>query len=155
MNRTNTIVIVVVAILVVVGGIVFATHKSASPAASTSPAANSNAAATTPPASGSSPAPATSASSDASADVTLHYTASGFSPASITVPAGHKFIVKNDSSATIQVDSDPHPQHTDNTQLNIGAIAPGSTGSATLTRTGTWGIHNHLNPSMRGTVVVQ
>jgi plastocyanin len=153
MNRTGTVIIVVIAILVVVGGIVLATHKSGSPAATSSPAANSNAAATTPPAANSSPTASTA--TDSATDVTLHYTASGFSPSTITVPTGHKLIVKNDSSATIQVDSNPHPQHTDDTQLNIGTISPGATGSATLTRAGSWGIHNHLDPAMLGTVVVK
>jgi plastocyanin len=151
MNRTGTIVVIAIAILVVAGGLLFATHNSTAPASSsTSPATNSNA--TTSPSSAASSSPSAAATA---ADVTLHYTASGFSPASVTVPAGHKLIVKNDSSATIQVDSDPHPQHTDNPQLNIGTISPGASSSVTLTRTGTWGIHNHLDPAVRGTVVVQ
>ena len=90
-----------------------------------------------------------------SAATTITYDNSGFHPSSVTVKSGTKVTFKNGSSSTIQVDSDPHPEHTDNTELNVGTISPGSTGSATLTTKGTWGIHNHLDASMRGTIVVE
>jgi plastocyanin len=80
---------------------------------------------------------------------------SGFSPAVITVKSGGSLTFKNSSNATIQVDSNPHPEHTDNPELNVGVISPGGSKSVTLTRTGTWTIHNHLDPSHQATVVVQ
>jgi plastocyanin len=79
----------------------------------------------------------------------------GFSPKTINVTAGGNLTFKNTSSATIQVDSDPHPQHTDNPELNVGQIVPGQTVTITVAKTGTWGIHNHLEPSMKATVVVK
>jgi hypothetical protein len=85
----------------------------------------------------------------------MTYTTSGFSPATVTVKAGSQFTVKNTSSSPIQVDSNPHPVHTDNPQLNIGVINPGASASVVLTKTGTWGIHNHLDPSVMAHVVVQ
>lgn len=94
--------------------------------------------------------PATGAQTNA-----VEYTDTGFSPATTTVKAGTTVTFKNSSSSALQLDSDPHPAHTDNTELNVGAIAPGQTQSVTLNTKGTWGYHNHLNPSDKGKVIVE
>ncbi len=73
----------------------------------------------------------------------------------ITVNSGDTVTFRNDTSNEIQVDSNPHPTHTDNTQLNIGPIEPGQSKTVTLTNKGTWGFHNHLNPSDHGSITVQ
>jgi len=61
----------------------------------------------------------------------------------------------NNSAVAIQLQSNPHPLHTDNSELNIGTIAPDQSKTATLTKTGTFGFHNHLNPSERGTITIR
>src|SRR5262245_1320536 len=53
------------------------------------------------------------------------YTDEGFQPAELTVKAGTTVTVKNNASDSLQFDSDPHPQHTDNVELNVGFIAKG------------------------------
>lgn len=63
--------------------------------------------------------------------------------------------VRNDSSSALDFDSDPHPVHTDNPQLNAGPIEPGQSKTVTLTNKGTWGFHNHDAPSEHGTITVQ
>lgn len=79
----------------------------------------------------------------------------GFSPSTTTVQAGSTVTFKNDSSRAIQVQSDPHPAHTDNPELNVGTIDAGSSKTITVTTVGDWGFHNHLNPSETGRITVQ
>lgn len=86
---------------------------------------------------------------------TITYTSGSFSPATLTVKSGDTVTLINKSNDTIQFDSNPHPVHTDNTELNVGAVGPGETKTFTLTKKGTWGYHNHLESSERGTIVVE
>jgi len=83
------------------------------------------------------------------------YTDSGFSPAQVSVKAGDTVTFKNDSKSNIQVNSAPHPAHTQFPELNIGSIAPGESKTVTFTTAGTKKYHNHLNPSQNGTIVVE
>jgi len=90
---------------------------------------------------------------------TVTFSDSGVSPATVTIKSGQAVKWVNSSSATIQVASDPHPTHTDNRELTNGqstvALSPGASATVTLVKMGSWGYHNHLNPSVRGKVVVQ
>jgi plastocyanin len=99
--------------------------------------------------------PAASTSQAESASVTMTYNQNGFSPVSVTIKSGQTVTLTNNSSRTIQVDSNPHPAHTDDTDLNIGRIDPGQGKTATLTKMGTFGIHNHLNPSDTAQITIQ
>ncbi len=83
------------------------------------------------------------------------YSDSGFSPSPLTVKTGTMVTIKNTSSRTLQFDSDPHPVHTDDPELNVGVVASGQTKTFTVTTTGSHGYHNHLNASDTGTLVVQ
>jgi plastocyanin len=83
------------------------------------------------------------------------YTSSGFSPATTTVKSGDSVTFTNKTSEQIQVDSDPHPVHTDDTDLNVGPIGPGSSKTVTLTKKGTFGIHNHLDPGDTAKITIQ
>lgn len=91
--------------------------------------------------------------------VVVSYTASGFSPNPVTVKSGQKISWVNQSSAKMQVGSDPHPIHSANDELTNGQfvmeLEPGTTVAVVLTKTGTWGYHDHLNPGQRGKVVVE
>ena len=87
---------------------------------------------------------------------TVTYTASGFSPKSLTIKAGDTVIFKNNSDSNFWPASGPHPAHTNYPEFDAKQeIAPGATYSFTFTRTGSWKYHNHLNPSLTGTIVVQ
>ena len=89
----------------------------------------------------------------------ITYTDDGFSPASTTVASGDTITWKNDSSETVQVGSNTHPTHTINQETTGGeftiALAPGESKTVTVTKTGSWGYHDHLKPSIVGTVVVE
>lgn len=96
-------------------------------------------------------------SSELTGDITV--TDDGFSPVQATVKSGDGLTWANNSAKKIQIGSDPHPTHTANSQLSNGQfvleIAPGATATVTLTKKGTWGYHDHLNPGVRGKVVVE
>ena len=91
--------------------------------------------------------------------VTVTYTDEGFSPASTTVASGDAITWKNDSSETVQVGSNTHPTHTINQEITGDeftiALAPGESKTVTVTKAGSWGYHDHLKPSIVGTVVVE
>lgn len=85
-------------------------------------------------------------------------TGSGFEPASVIVSAGSPITWKNSSSGTVQVGSDNHPTHRLNQEITSGAftldLEVGESKTVTVTKTGTWGYHDHLKPTVAGTVVV-
>jgi plastocyanin len=144
----KTVVIVVVAILVIAGGALALTKKSDNKSTTSQPSSsqqsNNNSSNNT-----------NSSSSDQTAAATITYGDNGFSPSTVTVKSGDTILIKNTSSNPLQFDSDPHPAHTDDPELNVGDIAPGSSGTLKATTVGTHGYHNHLNPSDTGTIVVQ
>lgn len=92
----------------------------------------------------------------AAAAATVIYTASGFSPSSVTVQSGGTVTFKNETSEPMWVASDPHPIHTRLRGFDAkNGIASGQTYSFTFTKTGTFGFHDHLSSSRTGRVVVQ
>ncbi len=86
---------------------------------------------------------------------TITYSNDGFSPSTLTVKSGTTVTIKNSSSKVLQFDSNPHPDHTDNPELNVGTVSPGKSATFTVTKTGSHGYHNHLNTSDTGTLVVE
>jgi len=84
------------------------------------------------------------------------YANGSFSPSVLTVTLGTTVTFRNGSLEPIWVASNPHPTHTDypgfDSKMNIAA---GQDYSFTFTQRGTWGYHNHLNPTAGGTIVVQ
>lgn len=80
----------------------------------------------------------------------------GFDPPSLTVSSGTTVTFENDSSDDSWPASDVHPTH----QLYPGfdaekPLLPGETYEFTFTKTGSWGYHNHLEPDVTGTIVVE
>lgn len=85
----------------------------------------------------------------------ITYSNNGFSPSTLTVKSGDSVIIKNNSNTAIDIESAPHPVHSDNSELNVGTVGAGKSTTFKLTKPGTWGYHNHPNPSETGTIVVQ
>lgn len=142
MSNRNRIIVAVIVVAVVVAGAIW--YIIASSKKTTAPAATNN----------------TSSSSNNNASnqevaSTITYDGSSFSVSNSTVKSGATVKVVNNSDKELDFDSDPHPVHTDNTELNEGGIAPGESKTFTLTKTGTWGFHNHLDASQRGTITVE
>ncbi len=117
---------------------------------STSPAPSDPEAITEPPRP---PVPA-SPTSEASA-VTITYSKDGFSPTAATVKAGSPVKVINNSDEDLQFASDPHPEHTENDELNVGVIAAGQNKTFTPATAGTFGFHNHFADEHKGTLIVE
>lgn len=92
---------------------------------------------------------------DTEAAVTITYDGDAFSASASTIKAGQSVRVINNSDKSLDFDSDPHPVHTDNKELNVGAIEPGGDATFTITKKGTWGYHNHLDSSQNGELTVE
>lgn len=142
MGRSGKIVTGLVGLALIIGVVLVTTHKS-----NKQPADNNAAA----PASSS----ANTSAEQSNAAATLTYTDNGFSPSSITVKSGDTVAIKNNSSQTMQLDSDPHPVHTNDPELNVGTVEAGKTVTFKVEVKGTHGVHNHLDSSETATIIVQ
>lgn len=99
--------------------------------------------------------PGMSSSSVAVDTPVVSYTNAGFTPQVLHVKKGTLVTFKNESSSSLLVASDPHPQHTALPSLTATKmILQGDTYSYTFTQVGTWGYHNHLSPTFHASVVV-
>jgi plastocyanin len=78
-----------------------------------------------------------------------------FSPAEITIKSGDTVKWTNQDEAPHLVASDPHPTHTDLPGLESKSLAKGDSYEFTFEKTGTYGYHCHLHPSMKGKIVVE
>ncbi len=98
----------------------------------------------------------TTNSSTTEAPSLVVYSDDGFSPSTITVKKGTTVTFRNDSSSQMWIASDPHPTHTDLPGFDgLRGYNQGESYTYTFEKVGTWGYHNHLNSSDKGTVVVQ
>lgn len=86
---------------------------------------------------------------------TITFDGSRFSPSTLTVASGTSVTIKNTSSQALQLDSNPHPVHTDDTDLNVGTVAAGQSQTFTVTKKGTFGYHDHLEAGIQGKITVQ
>src|SRR5215510_9389377 len=81
-------------------------------------------------------------------------------PTTLTIARGSQVTMINNDSRTHEMDSDPHPEHTQCPELNqIDFLNPGqSRTSGNLNTARTCGFHDHMNPfarSLQGTITVQ
>lgn len=97
--------------------------------------------------------PVSSESAKMEAKVTV--TKDGFEPQTLKVKAGTLVIWENKSGQTVTVNSDPHPIHTNWPFLNLGNFDDGMTVSVRFDNIGIYTYHNHLEPTQRGTVIVE
>ena len=94
------------------------------------------------------------------ATTTITITASGVSPQNITVTAGSRVTFVNNDSRTHEMNSDPHPVHSDCPEINaVSFLAVGqSKQTDPLNTRRTCGFHDHnrdADPSLRGTITIQ
>lgn len=83
-------------------------------------------------------------------------TSASFSPQEIIIKVGESVTWLNAGSEDHQVNSAPHPTHTTYQPLNtVGLLKPGDKQSLTFPTAGTYKYHDHLNPSLFGSVTVQ
>jgi plastocyanin len=139
MNKTNKTILAVVVVIVLIGAavILFKPAKSSAPSSNGSTTSDNSSAA------------------GKTVAATITYDGKTFSSSVSSVNSGDSIKVVNSSSDDLDFDSDPHPVHTDDPELNAGAIAPGQSKTFTVTKKGTWGYHNHLNSSQHGEITVK
>ncbi len=130
------------------------TNNSAT-APTTAPTQSDRSSSTTPPTASDTPANTTDSNEGDAAAATISYTDNGFSPDSVNVKSGDTVTVENTSEDNVQFNSDDHPTHTENSELNVGMVAAGDAKSFTVTKKGSFGFHNHLNSSQKGTISVE
>lgn len=99
---------------------------------------------------------ATNSSSSVTSAATVSITSSGFVPATVTVKAGQAVTWKNTATSTHWPASNPHPEHTGLSGFDaLRGLSAGETYSYTFARAGTFPYHDHLNPLLTGTVIVE
>ena len=91
---------------------------------------------------------------------TITISATGVSPAVLTVAAGSRVTFVNNDSRRHEMTSDPHPEHSECPEINaVGVLQPGqSRETGNLVAVRTCGFHDHEQPtnaSLRGRIVVQ
>ena len=95
-----------------------------------------------------------------SGGTTITITSAGVNPATITVPPGSQVTFVNSDIQNHDMQSNPHPEHTDCTQLaQVGFLVPGqSKQTGNLNTVKTCGYHDHnlfSEPRWQGRIIVQ
>lgn len=150
MSKATKAIIAIIFVIVVAGAAIWALSREDKKDADTSTpntSQNTNQQAETP--------NQTNEESPASVASTITYTNDGFQVSNDTIKAGDTVKVVNNSDQTLDFSSDPHPVHTDNSELNAGDIAPGESKTFMIEKKGKWGFHNHLQSSHHGEITVE
>lgn len=102
-------------------------------------------------------------------NIMVKLTDSGYSPSTLTITKGATVTFKNESAGSMWTASAMHPAHTEYSGTSLSehcpgvantsfdacrGYAPGESWSFTFQKVGTWGYHNHLNPSQWGKIIV-
>lgn len=96
----------------------------------------------------------------ASSGATITITSSGVSPSSVTIAQGGQVTFVNNDKVNHNMQSDPHPEHTDCPELaQVGFLTPGqSRTSGNLNVPRTCGYHDHddfANARLWGKIIIQ
>lgn len=80
----------------------------------------------------------------------------GFQPAKITANLCDRLRLTNGSQALRQPAADPHPTHSSFPELDPKRpLQPGEAFEVILNRPGRYGWHDHLNPGLKGQIVIE
>ena len=95
-------------------------------------------------------------SSSSGGDNVVDMKADSFDPATLTIKVGDTVEFRNESGEDKWPASNVHPTH----ELYPGfdaqkSILEGDSYEFTFDRAGRWGYHDHLNPDIQGTIVVE
>jgi plastocyanin len=90
----------------------------------------------------------------------ISITSLGVTPKAVTVSRGSQVTFVNNDSRPHDMESDPHPEHTDCPEINsVGTLNPRqSRQTGNLNTVRTCGFHDHLaaeNNNLRGSIVIQ
>lgn len=141
----NTLIVIAVILAVLIGGW-FLTRPKSTPAPATVEST---------PAIQPTNAPSASEGAAVKEKNVVNILSSGFSPQNITVKAGESVTWMNTDNVDHTVNSAVHPTHLVYPPLNLGVIKPSESKSLAFPTAGTYKYHDHLNPSLTGSVTVQ
>lgn len=99
--------------------------------------------------------PAETSPSAEVAGMMVKITSTGFSPKEMKIKAGETVTWMNEDTAVHTVNSAVHPTHQVYTPLNLGNIPAGGKVSLTFPTAGTYKYHDHLTPTVTGSVIVE
>jgi plastocyanin len=106
-----------------------------------------------------SPTPSPTPTPPPSGGTTITITSAGVSPKDIVVARGSRVTFVNNDAVGHDMNSNPHPEHTSCTDMNVGNVAPGQNQRTdVLTIARTCGYHDHNQPSngnLQGTITIQ
>jgi plastocyanin len=90
---------------------------------------------------------------------TITITASGASPRDVTVAPGSRVTFVNNDTRPHDMASDPHPEHTNCTEITVGFLQPSQSATTqNLNRVRQCPYHDHNQPdvvSLQGTIRIQ
>jgi plastocyanin len=106
------------------------------------------------------PTPTPTPTPGGGSSTTITISSSGVSPATLTVSPGTRVTFVNNDSRAHEMDSNPHPEHTDCIEINqVGFLNPNqSKESGNLTTVRTCGYHDHNDPDnarWKGSIVIR
>ncbi len=109
---------------------------------------------------GGSNTPTTPTPSNPVVTTTITITSAGVSPADIQVAPGSRVTFINNDTRSHNMTSNPHPEHTDCTEINqVGLLTPGqSRQTGNLNTVRTCGFHDHDLPdaaTLKGAIVIR
>lgn len=96
-----------------------------------------------------------SASASTAPEKIVTISSGGFSPEEIIIKAGETVAWVNSDTDDHTVNSAEHPTHLVYPSLNLEVIKPGEQKPLSFPTAGTYQYHDHLNPSLVGSVTVQ
>jgi plastocyanin len=107
-----------------------------------------------------SPSSTTTTSTGGSTSATFTIANNAVSPKSITVSPGTRVTFVNNDNRNHDMNSDPHPDHTDCPEINqVGFLTPGqSRQTGNLNTVRTCGFHDHnqdTNNNLKGSIIIQ
>jgi plastocyanin len=106
-----------------------------------------------------SPTPSPTPTPPPSGGTTITITSAGVSPKDIVVARGSRVTFVNNDAVGHDMNSNPHPEHTSCTDMNVGNVAPGQNQQTdVLNIARTCGYHDHNQPSngnLQGTITIQ
>jgi plastocyanin len=86
----------------------------------------------------------------------VELTDNGYQPQEVTIKAGQNVAWTNKTNYPMWVASDPHPAHNGLAGFDQGKLLrKGKTWQFTFSKPGKFSYHDHLNPTRRGTVIVE
>jgi len=156
MNKT--LLIVMIAIVVLIGGFFWLSNKSNAPITNNQPA-STNLETINPKINGVQVSAGTQMETGTidNTKIVVTYDGSTFSPKTVTIKKGETVTFINESGGGMSVASDPHPTHTNYPAFDQYKSSEKGQKSYTFVfdKIGSWGYHNHLNSGATGTVVVE